>query len=327
MGRGQPFERIDAVVWIELRASPAHDPRGLRIGADHGDAERRLGRERQSAVIFQQHDAFGAGAADQGARLWAIVGPFVGNLGILESADPSDEAQDPSRRFPHRLVRNLAVIAGRQELVAAVAPRPRHFEIEPGRQRLGGRPGSKPVRHDEAVEPPFASQEAVDQRRLLADIGPVEAVVGRHQGPAPAAGHSGFERRQVDLAQSPLVDVGTDGGALIFRFVADVMLDRCCDPQSLEAADIGHRDLGRQERVLGVAFKIAPVEGRAMNVDRRGEQHPRALRFRFQGQRFTDLVDESEIPRRGERDRHGKGCRRHPSHESAAAPNAVRAVA
>jgi hypothetical protein len=55
---------------------------------------------------------------------------------------------------------------------------------------------------------------------VLRGVHAVDAVVGAHHRPRPDAGYDVLERRQVDLAQRALVDVGADPqpiGLLIVR--------------------------------------------------------------------------------------------------------------
>ena len=65
--------------------------------------------------------------------------------------------------------------------------------------------------------------------------------------------------------------------ALELGLVADEVLDRRGDALRLQALDVGDRELGGQVRVLGVALEVAAVEPRALDVDRRRQQHPRRL--------------------------------------------------
>ena len=73
-------------------------------------------------------------------------------------------------------------------------------------------------------------------------------------------------------------------------------------------------------RVLGVALEVAARERMAVDVDRRCEQHVRALAARLVADPAPDLFDELRIPRRAERGAAREGGRRPPVHRSPRAP-------
>ena len=63
-------------------------------------------------------------------------------------------------------------------------------------------------------------------------------------------------------------------------------------PFALHAADVGDRDLGREQRILRVALEVPAVERRAVDVDRRREQDAGTFRERLLGERLADLLDQ-----------------------------------
>ena len=66
-----------------------------------------------------------------------------------------------------------------------------------------------------------------------------------------------LERRQVELAQRALVDLGVDGHALGLGVVGDEVLDGGADAAGLHALDVGDADPAGEERVLGEALEVA----------------------------------------------------------------------
>src|SRR5204863_5488547 len=56
----------------------------------------------------------------------------------------------------------------------------------------------------------------------------------------------------------------------------------------------------REKRIFGVALEVAARERMPVDVDRRREQHVRALAARFSSDAFTDGAHELGVPRRAE---------------------------
>ncbi len=312
---------------IELRATAAHDLGGRGVRTDDSDSRSRCRGEREDAVVLQQHGALRTGETNERAHFRTVVGALRRNDRIGKGPDAIDQSQHPQRRLTHRLCRDPALAIGCQQLFPAIARRSGHFQIEPAVHGLDGRLGSKPIGHDKTVEAPFPLQDGVDDLRTFADIDPVQPVVGGHDRPGLGAFHRSLERRHVDFAQGTLIDIGTDCIPLIFRLVADEMLDRGRDAARLQSLDVGDRDLAGEVRILRIALEIAAVQGRAVNVDRRRQQDPGAFGPRLVRKRRSDLADKVRVPRRGQPDRDRKrgGC--HPAHESAATARAIGTIA
>ncbi len=95
---------------------------------------------------------------------------------------------------------------------------------------------------------------------MLARVHAVDPVVARHHAPGVRLPGSGFERRQVDLAQGALVELRAYSVALELRVVADVVLHGRANLLTLEPRDIGHRHPHGQVRVPGVALEVASIE-------------------------------------------------------------------
>ena len=66
-----------------------------------------------------------------------------------------------------------------------------------------------------------------------------------------------LEGAQVDLSQRPLVDLRTHRRALDLTLVANEVLRGGGDPRGLQPLNIGNREFGCQDRVLGEAFEVA----------------------------------------------------------------------
>ena len=118
---------------------------------------------------------------------------------------------------------------------------------------------------------------------------------------APPSRTASSNGTQVDLAQRALVDHRVDRVALELGVVAGEVLHRRGDALRLHAAHERGRDLAREQRVLGVALEVAARERRAVDVDRRREQHAARLGARLLAEHRADPLDELDVPRRAER--------------------------
>src|SRR5581483_11711669 len=116
-----------------------------------------------------------------------------------------------------------------------------------------------------------------------------------------------LERAQVDLAQRALADLGADGHALELGVVAGEVLEAGGDAARLHAAHERGRDAAAEVRVLGVALEVAAADRRALDVDRRAEEHLRALALRLFAQGGANGLDQLRVPGRGEGDADREG--------------------
>ena len=130
-------------------------------------------------------------------------------------------------------------------------------------------------------------------------------------------GDDRLERRQVELAQRALVDAGVEREALGLGVVGDEVLDRRADALGLQAAHVGRADPRGQQRVLAEALEVPAAVGRAVQVDRRREQHVDALAPALGGQQPPEALDPRLVPRRRQRGRRrhvGRGLALVPAH-------------
>ena len=132
-----------------------------------------------------------------------------------------------------------------------------------------------------------------------------------------------LEGDQVDFAQGALAHFARNRGALDLAFIADEMLDGGADPLPLQARDIADRQLGREDGIFRIAFEIAAVGDRAVDIDGWRKQHVRALGFHFVGEGSPNFGDERHIPggAKGNADREAR--RLDAADERAAATRAI----
>ena len=229
----------------------------------------------------------------------------------VEAADPGGQAQDA-----HHLVVDQGLVdqAGRHGHGQRVTPRAelagraRHGQVERrARGGLGG-PGGRPVRHDQAVEAPLVVQDLA-QQRALGHRRPVDPVVGGHHRPDARFTHDGLERRQVELAQRPLVDPDVDRHPLGLRVVGDEVLDASRDAGPLKPPHVGDPDPRGEQRILGKALEVPAAVRAPVQVHRRGEQHVDALAPGLVRQQRADALDPVAVPggRQRRRRRHVRG--------------------
>ena len=208
-------------------------------------------------------------------------------------------------------MRALVDLPGPDRLQQGVAPRPeplgraRHGQVQRGPGGRLGAPGRRPVRHDQAVVAPLVVQDGA-QQRAFRHRRPVDPVVGGHHRPGAGLAHDGLERRQVELAQRPLVDADVHRHPLGLRVVAHEVLDRGADPLALQAAHVGDPDPRGEQRVLGEALEVPAAVRGPVQVHRGGEQHVHALAPRLGGQQPADRPHPVAVPGGGQR-----GRRRH----------------
>ena len=230
-----------------------------------------------------------------GCRARRPAAPGAGGAGPCRRA--SDSLTSPERTRVEQAVAPGAVRSG-------------HLQVE---ATLGGTDhglGGHPVADHDAVEAPLVLEDAGEQRAVLEHGAGRDAVVdtgvGAHHRPRLRLADELLERREVDLAQRALVDAGQVAGALGLGVVGDEVLDAHADAAVLRGPHHVHGDRAGEQRVLGVALEVAAADGRALQVDLRGEHHVDAVPAGLGGEHRTDLVGQVHVPRRGERARRGE---------------------
>ena len=190
-----------------------------------------------------------------------------------------------------------------------MAPRPGHLDVEPRGRRLERRVRAPPVRHDDPVELPLVLQDGAEQLRVLGTVDAIQLVVGGHDRPRPGLADRRLERRQVDLAQRALVDLGADGHPLVLLVVAGEVLHAAPDATGLHGGDVGDGDARAQVGVLGEGLEGAAGERRARDAHGRTEEEMDAFRAGFGSQGRAIAGDEVDVPRRPRRHAAGESER------------------
>ncbi len=105
----------------------------------------------------------------------------------------------------------------------------RHFQVEARGECRHAVVDRSPVRNDEAVEAPLFAEYLGEQPMVLARVHTVDLVVRAHDRRRGRSLDGVFEAGQIDLAQRPFVDVGTDSHPVVFLVVGSEVLERGSD--------------------------------------------------------------------------------------------------
>ncbi len=188
-----------------------------------------------------------------------------------------------------------------------------HLEVEAGAHRGDRVVDAAPVGDDEAVVAPVVAQDLGEQPGVLAGVHAVDAVVGRHDGRRLGLDDDALERRQVDLAQRPRVDVGADLHPVGLLVVGREVLHRRADALRLQPRDVRGAEDAAEQGVLGDVLEVAAAQRRPLDVDAGAEHHVHAEGARLAADGGADARGDLRVPAAADRDRRreaGGGQRR-----------------
>ncbi|GJC96754.1 hypothetical protein ColKHC_05580 [Colletotrichum higginsianum] len=306
-GRVKRVPRREPVVRVDARAAAAvREPvLGVPDQRDRLAPDLLLGQGQDAVVVLEEHDAPGAGVPDQGSVLRPVDGLLDGDGRVPEAVELLCPLEDGAHALVDGGLGDLAVLHGVQDGGRLADSRgSRHLDVHAGVDALGHRVRAAPVAHDEAVPPPFASQDLLEQPGVGVAVLSVDEVVGRHDGPRPGLLDGDLKGLQVDLAQGALGDGFVDGGAGRLLLIGDEVLDGGRYAQALAPLDHLRGQLAGEEGVLAVALKVAPAERVAVDADRRREQAARALGLGLLGEGAADAAGDLAV--KGRRDAAGR---------------------
>ena len=197
-----------------------------------------------------------------------------------------------------------SIAEGRKHFLQLVLPA-RHHHVDPGLEAQGGLGlpflDVAPVGHDEAVVAPLPAEQVFDEPRVIADVGPVEEVIGSHESGRMRFFDDPPESLQVDFPKGPLVDFRGILFPVVFPVVAAEMLDAgSLVPLAFDPADDGRSHFGREERVFAKVLEVPPAKGIADDVHRRGEPDVLPVVAHFLGHRFADPEKKVLVPAGGQ---------------------------
>ena len=259
--------------------------------------------QRQDALlVLQQHDGLFAGLRRQGVVLIHVEGL------ALQRLDGVGDGQDHVQQLVHPPVQQLlaepAGLHGVDQLQVGVAPGGGHLQMGARPDALHMVVGAAPVGHHEALEAPLVPEDLLQEMLVLVGVGPVDAVIGGHDGLGLALLDSDLEAGQIDLPQSALVHDGVGGHAAQLLGVGGEVLGAGGHTIGLDASDVAGGHLACQVGVLGEILEVAPTERRTLDVQSRAEHHAHPLGGGFLAQAPADLFAQDGVPGVGD-----GGCR------------------
>ena len=192
---------------------------------------------------------------------------------------------------------------GRDDLSGARQARGGHLEAATGTSRLNRTVRAAPVGNNHAVETPLGAQDVGQQVLVLVGVGSVDEVVGAHDRARLGGPAHDLEARQVDLAHRALVHDGVRGHAAQLLGVDGEVLGACCRSRGLDAFDEAGGHASGEDRVLGEVLKVAPAQGRTLDVQAGAEQDVDAEAARLKAQRLSHLTGQVGVPGGGKRRR------------------------
>ena len=295
-------EEIGAVVGVERGGTTAVEVEPTRVRADDCERPHGVGCEgKDAALVSEQHHRLRGGFAREHPMLGSIDRRFRTGLDpVVERADAVEDRQQPCDGRVQLFFLQLARVHRGAQVVAVEATRSRHLEVEAGTDRADRRADREPVADHKAVEAPFVTQDAREQRLVFGAPRPVQTVVAGHDPERATIAHSMFERNEVDLAQRALVDDRVRRVPLGLRVVGDEVLHGRRDTLRLHTAHERCGRASREQRIFGVALEVAARERRPVHVDRRREQYPARLGARLFTDGDADPLDQLRVPRRTE---------------------------
>ena len=242
---------------VDLRAARTLEPRRTSELADHCDRASWLRLQRQHvAGVLQQHRRLLGGAASQRMMIIWIEGGVLGEcwLGLI------NKMQHPAHGVVEDgLVQGPIAYGGDDRGVADPEIR-RHLKIKTAAQGRNPIMNRTPVGYHQTLEAPFLAQDLGQQPVVLRAVGAIQLVVGAHDRPRLRGLHDPLERRQIDLAEGPLVDLGTDPKSIILLIIRCIVLQRGADPLALRASHHWDGEFTGQPRIFGEILKVPPAQ-------------------------------------------------------------------
>ncbi len=291
-----------------MRAATGAGHRRIGIGADHRQRAQPGRIQRQGgAVVLQQHYAFARGFQRGGAPALAVARQAQILLLAIEEAEADGRTQDAAHLVVQRRGAQLPAVQGGEQRGGTHRLALGHLQVQAGVGGLDAVVGRLPVRHENAVETPFALEDVGTEMMALGGVVAIDQVVAAHHRAAVRLLHRRLEGRQIQLAQGALVDDGVEVAAVVFRVVGGEVLDRGDHAPALQALDEADHGARGQVGVLAVVLHVASVHRRPVQVHPRPEQEMDAARPRIVAERSAGALRQRGVPggRKGDAGRIG----------------------
>ena len=119
---------------------------------------------------------------------------------------------------------------------------------------------STPVRNDNSVKSPFATQNIVKQILIVTSMLILVIVVAAHYSPCPAFLHSSSERRKIYFIECAVIHNRIRCVAVGFMIVECKMLDRCSNSNALHSFDVRHYHFRCEMRVFTHILEVLAIQ-------------------------------------------------------------------
>jgi hypothetical protein len=128
-----------------------------------------------------------------------------------------------------------------------------------------------PIGDHNPCKTPFFSQNVLQKVRIFIAIGPVDEVVGAHDGARFALFNRNLESGQIDFPERPFIDDRIGGKTPGLLIIAGKMLYAGGDTVGLDALEYNWPQFAREIRIFREIFKVPPTAGIPLHVDARAE--------------------------------------------------------
>ena len=308
---------------VDVRAAAALEIWLFGRHADHRHTAYILQRQQIALVLEQDHRLSGDAARQRVMRV-----DIDGRATLRRLLRLADDGQQPLHRCVERGFVQLATAHRFHDSPRALRLRSGHLQVQPGGQRRDPVVHRTPVRHDHAFKAPLFLEHLRQQVMVLRSVRAVQAVIGAHHRPGLGFLHRVLERGEVQFVQRAFVNLRVDGETLFFLVVGSEVLQRRANALALYAVNQASRHAPGEVRIFGEILEVAPAQRRALHIGAGAEHDVHVQRDALVGQCLSQLADQLDVPRRGQRRGGGEARRGHNVARKAAgrAPHAVRPV-
>ena len=228
-----------------------------------------MGKGQDPPLIFQQDDALPRRTAGQ----FMMPLPVKVGGGVFRNEGVEEHGQVLVQPLVQKGLIQLPGPDGPGHGPVAVPAGGGHLHM--GARPNGGDPvvGAPPVGDGEAGKAPPVPQNVLEQGPVLAGVGPVDPVIGGHDGFRLALPHRHLEAGEIELLHGPAVDDAVRVHPQGLLGVDRQMLGAGGDALGLDAPDGGGGQLAREVGILGKILEVPAAQGAPLQVQAGPQQH------------------------------------------------------
>lgn len=182
--------------------------------------------QRQHTLILTQHRPLNRNFPEKRLHVRCTLSSLLLPLLNPSLSTPLHQPQNRSNPLIKDMPLDLVSPRIKLEQLAPKPRRPRHLDIQPGIDRVGGTIRPPPITHNEPLESPFPPQHLSQQGRILATPNPIHAIIPRHHGPRICLLDSNLKWESINLPQRPFRNNSMHGIPPILLVIAHKMLQR-----------------------------------------------------------------------------------------------------